>query len=79
MPGRIGCEWGASGIAAVVADEAPVVVVIDVDTLGSSETCSLLYVATSRATVVLAVLIAEDQRRHFDDLARTFGERFAVS
>lgn len=28
MPGRIGCEWGASGIAAVVADEAPVVVVV---------------------------------------------------
>lgn len=28
MPGRIGCEWEASGIAAVVANEAPVVVVV---------------------------------------------------
>jgi hypothetical protein len=67
-----------STIAAFKGLESPVVAVIDVDGLGTSETCSLLYVAMSRAAVMLAVFIADSERLHFDELARTFGERFAA-
>ena len=55
--------------------ESKVVIVTDIKDLGSEEMRSLNYVAFSRPTSCLEVLIHEDARKQYGELAYQFGLR----
>jgi hypothetical protein len=69
---------GFSTIAGFKGLESDVIAVVDVKELLSPEMTSLLYVATSRPRVLLAVFIDEQSRSDFEERSREFGQRVAV-
>lgn len=72
-----GCV-GFSTISAFKGLEADFVAVVDINHLISPEMTSFIYVATSRARVLLGVFIDEQSRSDFDQRSREFGERMAA-
>lgn len=69
---------GFSTIPAFKGLEADFIAVIDINHLVSAETTSFVYVATSRARVLLGVFIDEQSRADFEQRSREFGARIAV-
>ena len=68
---------GFSTIAAFKGLEADFVAVVDLNHLLSPESTSSVYVATSRARVLLGVFIDEQSRSDFEQRSREFGARIA--
>lgn len=69
---------GFSTISAFKGLEADFVGVVDINHLLSPEMTSFIYVATSRARVLLGVFIDEQSRADFEQRSREFGARIAV-
>ena len=59
--------------------ESDVVILLDCDDLSSDDGRSYLYVATSRARVLLAVFLDQSVRSQYDANALAFGKRLSVS
>lgn len=66
-----------STVASFKGLEADVILLVDVDDLGSNEGLASVYVGASRAKVILYVFVAMRQRDRFKDLAKEFGRAVA--
>jgi superfamily I DNA/RNA helicase len=66
-----------STVSAFKGLEADVIILADIDDLTSDESREILYVGTSRARTLLALLLCESVRRDYDQCAFQFGEELA--
>jgi hypothetical protein len=57
--------------------ESTVVLAIDIDSLNDEWMRSIVYVAASRATTLLAMWLDENLRERYEDLARMLGQRLS--